>query len=161
MLLARKGGGTIEQDIKKKGTDRCLFPHLFASPVSSGSTALAPVSTSLHGIIIPVIVILVEQTLVTTSTALASIGMLLLQLCDGESLRLCDTLLKKHDRILVRGELFQFFVKSLLNALVHLDVILSDECDRFSRTTSAGCTTDTMDVVLGVVGKIVIENNVD
>lgn len=45
--------------------------------------------------------------------------------------------------------------------LVDLDVILSDNCDRDARLAGTRCSADSMNVVFGVGGHIIVDDKID
>lgn len=137
-----------------------LLPHLLALTVATGRSTLAVVAACLDRVIVAVTVVRVELALAGTAS-LASASVLLLELCDREPLSLVNTLLKQHDSILVHGELIQLLVQCLFNALVDLHIVLGHKCNRLAGASSTGCATNTMNVVLGVVGQVVIQNNIN
>mmetsp|Transcript_106745 Transcript_106745/g.307038 ORF Transcript_106745/g.307038 Transcript_106745/m.307038 type:complete len:222 (-) Transcript_106745:170-835(-) len=65
-----------------------------------------------------------------------------------------------HNGVLEFRELVELLAEEVLDALEELDVVLGHECDRAPRSAGARRAANAMDVVLGVLGNVVVDDEV-
>ena len=68
----------------------------------------------------------------------------------GNSFSLIHTLFQDHNLVFFMGPFLQFFSNCSFDFLINLNIILTDHCDTFSRSTRTCRTANPMNVVLAI-----------
>ncbi len=117
----------------------------------------------LHHIVVPVHIVLPAALLPAPLPLfpVAALDPLLLDFRDREPPRLVHALAQERNLLLVDRPQLHLLSDDLLDAQDELDVVLRDERDGLAGTARARCAADAMDVVFGVRGDVVVDDDID
>ena len=120
--------------------------------------------TRLYHVVVPVHIVLSPTALLPATLPLPSVAALdplLLDLRRRQPCRFIHAIAQERDFLLVNRPQLHLLPDDLLDAQHKLDVVLRNERDRLAGAPRTRCTPDAVDVVFGVCGDVVVDDDVN